>query len=51
MLTYIKNVKKEYRKIRWIKTKEMFKDFRFILGMSLFFVIFFGTLDYVINLL
>lgn len=51
MFKYFKNVKKEFKKIRWIKAKEMFADFRFVLGMSFFFIVFFATMDYVINLL
>jgi preprotein translocase SecE subunit len=51
MFTYFKNVEKEFRKIRWIKSKEMFADFRFIFVMSIFFILFFGLMDYGINLL
>lgn len=49
MVKYFKNVKKEFNKIKWATKKEMFSDFWFITGMSIFFIVFFAIIDVIMN--
>lgn len=48
--TYFKNVKKEMSKVRWATRKEMFSDFWFISGVSMFLIAFFAGLDVLVHL-
>lgn len=49
VVTYFKNVKHQMSKVRWATKSEMFSDFWFILGVSVFLVAFFAGLDVLIN--
>lgn len=51
MKNFVGNVKKEMSKVRWISKNEMFTDFTFVFGLSVFFILFFGLIDYVMKII